>query len=696
MPDQNTEKLSPEPNLDALKDKPLKDVLTALHFGQSTIDWLASEIKRKDDTWDRSDKRTIYEKEEQDEREKTLRSNLLRIASVIGAPWPDDNINSKFIRLCMEREDVGENFEQWYKHYEEIHPPKARPDCAALRLYAEYMSPRYDFSERESKRLGDVGEFFKKLRAMGVEPTGAFVENLHTFINTIEDNGDNTWMSRAGDASIAWIRHAREAGLTISTLEEANQYQEKFRSCGVRDGEEFDYYKILRKNNIRIEALDVGVLRLMSRGIKAIISREDSNGIDLPEDSGDTDHVNESAENAKIMKNVFRDESISRYLNPLLRALIKENSRAMDDSNESYRFDLLHFFRDPSIASICDATRYIAESAYGTDPKLPLMVGRNLHRKGIPVTRESVDKEREDIEEFRRTTKDTPVLGPGRGVTLIANSEFRFQKKTGEGMPYWPYKQLGEPKSKNYEKISRFAPQALVDRLNAAGGPLNIIQPNAASYKIQTHEQSDAQYQTAREAARQIEKKNAEETKRKVLEEIASAPPPRTFLFGGHGSEKSAFYLTEEVSISYNEFATALQKRSEHFKAQPQLLKKDIFVWGSCYSMNLTTSIDGVLQKMDYRPIFVTQSEYGQIGYSDPDMESGSKFFEKVLGLTEAKPQTIMLGDVMLRHDKGDADVSIFIPRKDKPKDETILEQISQLPEKEKRKDENGQQMKAA
>ena len=250
---------------------------------------------------------------------------------------------------------------------------------------------------------------------------------------------------------------------------------------------------------------------------------------------------------------------------------------------------------------------------------------------------------------------------------------------------------MKEAKLEDFERVPRFGTPAYVERLKAAGGPLHVIRPITNDLEMANNSYKKKFGEITAEAKADILRK-----KDQVFQEMVSVPPPHTFIFDGHGLDDTFFLgsggdrkkgnapATDAGALHYKYFAKALRNRYEKFKTQSPLLQKDVFIFESCYSTNLTMNTDAALKGTDYRPIFIATNEYGQVGFTDLEQATGSKFSANVLGLKEAKKQTITLGDIMRRQDEGDSNVSIFIPRKDKPIEETILEQITQLPEKEK------------
>ncbi len=487
------------------------------------------------------------------------------------------------------------------------------------------------------------------------------------------------------------MHRANDAGVAIKTPQEAAKARENLRILHLPKEHEIKGLQILCHLNIHIEDLSSSVVSAMKPRLIKILSDE-YDGSAAEEQSNNLLQEMDPHEIDNAVDNAFRDEQSCRRLDPLLRALVERNrwnvpTLGGKGSRKKGSLDLFKFFQDPALASVHNVITFLPQKVYHDNPKLALMIGRNLHRKEAPVTRILVEEEQESIEEFQRTMKDILVVGPDRAVTFVANNEYYFlDKKTGRLFSEEAQKATiatGKADVKDFERVPFFAREATLDGLKVAGGPLNVIQVMEDASQIERGGVKNAQGQTKYEAYMKKLIADIDEKRQQVYKDIEFSPPPHTFIFSGHGLPDS-FALTNSDKISYTGFATALRKRYEKFKGQSPLLQKDVFIFGSCYSTNLTMNTDAALKGTDYRPIFIATNEYGQVGYGDPELKTGSKFLEHVLGISEAKPQTITLGDIMRRQDKGDADVSIFIPRKDKPKDETILEQISQLPEKEK------------
>lgn len=208
----------------------------------------------------------------------------------------------------------------------------------------------------------------------------------------------------------------------------------------------------------------------------------------------------------------------------------------------------------------------------------------------------------------------------------------------------------------------RFATQALQDSIKA----------QTQEHKFQIYVPKD----NTLESLQQV--------KAATLAAIRTTPPPFTFLFDGHGSPDGIYFsdgqiagVTDErgdqkkitetaatIKITVEELVNALRDRARNFPQLGKLPpdKKDIFIFGSCYSHTFMRSLYAALQNDNMpAPITISTSEYGQYGFSKQESSFGSDFLENTLGLWSGKST---LGNVMdwnMKQDKSSP--AIYIPR---------------------------------
>ncbi len=75
-------------------------------------------------------------------------------------------------------------------------------------------------------------------------------------------------------------------------------------------------------------------------------------------------------------------------------------------------------------------------------------------------------------------------------------------------------------------------------------------------------------------------------------------------------------------------------------------------------------NIDKELGDTPYRPVFISITEYGQVGYSDFGTLTGGRGIGSVLGMEGKNPQKgpVTIADAIRRQRKADSNISIFVP----------------------------------
>ncbi len=663
------EKVSAGP--DKFKDKSLEDVFKILDWDHDVIRLITEKI----DAYSTIDNRRNNQRKITGE--KNIRINIIAIAGAMGDREWSLGDDEKFLEACMQQPTIGNDFANWKKQYEKI---IIDPTDRGYFLLAQFVLMSVENNEgkmaysmtKAEKGLRDLREIAKKLQEAGIKPLIGFEEILSTIGKKMNEN------------AMAWINRLIKIAPGVRDTQAIQSYLWKIDALGFPEGKQLDCCKILAGYHIQLEDLSMETLKQMAGEIYVILENADPQLTDQLPKVKNPDNVPDIFPTAQ---RAFSNEKQSKELSTLLNALTKRNESTRENlggqlilARES-NFRIFGFLRDPAIESIIAVIPFIAKKAFEKDPDLPVMIGRNLRRKSIGVNQKSVDREREQIVNERVRLKDIQMLGPSRGVTLIAHNEKMYKnKETEQLMPELDLRwhlNSGKTTLGEWEPVERFGKTTLQERIRATGSKLSVVKPIGNQL---------VEGKKNEEALTQDLKKKKEE----ILLAIENTKPPHTFIFDGHGGE-NAFWINggfigqefaetkdDPSALHYENFATALRKRHEKFKDVPASLEKDIFYFQSCFSTNLTFHIDHALHGTDYRPIIMTAAEYGQHGFSDFNSETGSKYTERVLGLDEKNKKAVTLGDIIERQSKGDTDTSIFIPRKDSDEEETILRQISQ------------------
>lgn len=295
--------------------------------------------------------------------------------------------------------------------------------------------------------------------------------------------------------------------------------------------------------------------------------------------------------------------------------------------------------------------------------QLQLMVARNLYLsphfvRPASLTKELVETEINRIFERRNALAGDPLFR-GRNVCFVSDTEANL---------YHPDR-------------PRFGTQPTFDVIQKQASMFTPIRPG--------------------EDLRTIRAKKSD-----VLNAVRHTPPPFTFVFNGHGYERSLCLASEHLNkaieeyertgdrtaikklgdledyeISARELADALHERQLRFgNALQHSRQRDIIIFSCCYNhtflrdvysrMENLHDIDKSRERLQGRsgaqwqpPIAVGASEYGQLGFSNLESQYGGSFFEDVCRFGKQGEETT-LGDIF-RSDvegKGSSNPSVYVP----------------------------------
>ncbi len=174
------------------------------------------------------------------------------------------------------------------------------------------------------------------------------------------------------------------------------------------------------------------------------------------------------------------------------------------------------------------------------------------------------------------------------------------------------------------------------------------------------------------EAKKNATNKEVDDVKKRVLEEVATAPEPYRFVGDGHGSS-DGIYLNQGqmkngkiveggVFIKPTELATAYKARTE--KYGPEAVKTNIVMLTTCHNYNFMLNFYSELKKIgSAMPLGIANSEYGQFAYSNFSNKYQSDFFNKILGVNKEKST---FGQAWANDDAlNDSNPSFFVPDDD-------------------------------
>ena len=252
-------------------------------------------------------------------------------------------------------------------------------------------------------------------------------------------------------------------------------------------------------------------------------------------------------------------------------------------------------------------------------PSLKLMIVRNLFFQKKEINHANVNQELLRILKMQKKYENIPLF-QDRNILFVANDELL----TGE---YYGH---------------RFAKGKTIDAIKKQGGRLDFLM-------LQNN------------------------LKQEFLQKIANTKPPFTFIFSGHGEEEALIFKNALLKITLEEFVAAYKLRYLRF---PELNKqdnnRDILILSCCKSHNFIRNFYDLLPNDMLKPIFISQTEYGEYGYSDFESEYGDRFLEDTFNLASGNVTT--LGDVF----SGELKQDISSPTCYIPDDSNLLMHLTQ------------------
>lgn len=361
------------------------------------------------------------------------------------------------------------------------------------------------------------------------------------------------------------------------------------------------------------------------------------------EKSGMTeDHIDEILLQM-LRSNQYSDFLLSQQLQPQMSKLKK------DPAFSHYQFLFSHAkeYKFPtSLKSERDQIQFL------------FILARNIYYKGIEITDITPEIVQENIREYFKKQKQYENINifKKRSTVLLANSEI-YTKTDIETYP-------------NLKKDPyRFGKKAVIDSIQKQGGKIELFRPEDTA-----------------ESALKI--------KSLFLQTISEQTEPFTFLFDGHGEDKEEAPVLKifkdrksknivtitgkELAESYRE---SLKKRSK-VSTSP-----DIFIISSC--QNYSFVVDKFVQAFQELntkestnftlPVFITASEYGQYGFSNPQSSYGNTFLESTLQLKNPKIPVKIKHVIENEAQQEHSNPSLFIPG-----DSNQILQIAEKKEKQK------------
>jgi hypothetical protein len=236
------------------------------------------------------------------------------------------------------------------------------------------------------------------------------------------------------------------------------------------------------------------------------------------------------------------------------------------------------------------------------------------------------------LQAIRTRHSQLEVFAPNREVSIFAHNEKdKGQRRFGKNELFHQIERITENRPQPYH----------------APDDLNNVQDNRAQF---------------------------EAFKKSVIDHLVSAPPGRTFIFDGHGSDDSfAFSGGEDIlstvdeenrpyRLNAEEVAQALLQRYENNSDRLDLMSQDIFLFDSCSS---GTFIKEVSRKLGSKNIFIfiSSSEYFLPSFSDPEALTGTAFMDKILSSGQ-ETGPVFLRDILDkdRQSAGDSSSTILVP----------------------------------
>lgn len=264
---------------------------------------------------------------------------------------------------------------------------------------------------------------------------------------------------------------------------------------------------------------------------------------------------------------------------------------------------------------------------------LSAVISRNLYYQQLMANRDTINAELKRIVGYWDKYAEMPIFKE-RHVVIAAHIENHSDIDINT---YWI-------KEKN-----RFWKTALSERIKNDGGIVSeILRPKEDT----------------------IESLN--ETKKDILTAIQETPPPFTFIFDGHGGPDAIYFSggekidlstcsAEEVEnakkITLIEFFEVYKSRIVNFWIQ----NNDIFINDGCYSANFIREFFVMCEQSKIpKPIFIGQSEYGQLWFSEYRSDYGGELFDRIFdwGSPHATVWNIIQNDMKVKN----TNPSIYIP----------------------------------
>ncbi len=132
--------------------------------------------------------------------------------------------------------------------------------------------------------------------------------------------------------------------------------------------------------------------------------------------------------------------------------------------------------------------------------------------------------------------------------------------------------------------------------------------------------------------------------KQNILEAIKGTPPPFTFIFEGHGGPEFLYLsngnigenntpveFENTIKISVQEFANAINQRSENFGIQDKD-NRTVIILQNCYSSNIIGKLSTAISP-EHMPIILGSSEFNQFSLFNHAYEYGSSYLSKIIGI---------------------------------------------------------------
>jgi hypothetical protein len=237
----------------------------------------------------------------------------------------------------------------------------------------------------------------------------------------------------------------------------------------------------------------------------------------------------------------------------------------------------------------------------------------NFYKKSEEEEKKSLERIHAKITQLRELYKKTEIIGPSRGIIMIANNE------------------------KEQNGSSRFATNELQSRLQSITS--KKVKIYTGPEKVSNEEKNKENYEKMKESARK---------------EILQTEPGQVFMFNGHGSTGgiSLFSDKEKQSALESEYFLSSSELISYFDERYKKMKgkksNDVIVLYACFSGSVGKALASCIAKYEQNTIIITSASPHTVSFSNNNSPKGATLFEQLF--PEEKERST-IGD-LIEYDK--------------------------------------------